>query len=82
MASLLLRSPANTGSIPVLAGEMNWLKYPETAFSDNGNRYKDLARIAELERRLGRMGVQYASRDYVDCLKKHNIQIGMARKVI
>ena len=25
-------------------------------------------------------GVQYASRDYVDCLKKHNIQISMARK--
>jgi putative transposase len=25
-------------------------------------------------------GVQYASRDYVDCLKRHNIQISMARK--
>jgi transposase InsO family protein len=25
-------------------------------------------------------GVQYASRDYIDCLKKHNIQISMARK--
>jgi transposase InsO family protein len=25
-------------------------------------------------------GVQYASRDYVDCLRKHNIQISMARK--
>ena len=61
---------------------MNWLKYPEKAFSGNGNKYKDQARIAELERMLGRMGVQYASRDYVDCLKKHNIQISMVRKVI
>jgi len=25
-------------------------------------------------------GVQYASQDYVDCLKKHNIQISMSRK--
>jgi putative transposase len=25
-------------------------------------------------------GVQYASRGYVDCLKRHNIQISMARK--
>ena len=25
-------------------------------------------------------GVQYASKDYVDCLKKHNIQISMSRK--
>jgi len=25
-------------------------------------------------------GIQYASRDYVDCLKRHNIQISMARK--
>jgi transposase InsO family protein len=25
-------------------------------------------------------GVQYASRDYVDCLKKHNIQISSPRK--
>lgn len=25
-------------------------------------------------------GVQYASRDYVDCLKKHEIQISMSRK--
>lgn len=26
---------------------------PEKAFSGNGNKYKDLARIAELERLLG-----------------------------
>ena len=25
-------------------------------------------------------GVQYASKDYVDCLKVHNIQISMSRK--
>jgi len=25
-------------------------------------------------------GVQYASQDYVDCLKKHNIMISMSRK--
>jgi transposase len=30
-------------------------EYPETAFSGNGNRYKDQARIAELERMLGQL---------------------------
>jgi len=25
-------------------------------------------------------GVQYASKDYVDCLRKHNIKISMSRK--
>jgi putative transposase len=24
--------------------------------------------------------IQYASRNYVDCLKKHNIQVSMSRK--
>ena len=32
---------------------MNWLIIPEKAFSGNGNKYKDQARIAELERLLG-----------------------------
>ena len=30
-------------------------EYPETAFSGNGNKYKDQARIAELERMLGQL---------------------------
>jgi transposase len=34
---------------------MNWLKYPEKAFSGNGNKYKDQARIAELERMHGQL---------------------------
>ncbi len=72
---------------------------PEIAFSGNGNKYKDKARIAELERLLGQaraenalekalknrwteslqgliyrsdQGVQYASKDYIGCLKLHS----------
>jgi len=29
--------------------------YPETAFSGNGNLYKDQAKIAELERKIGQL---------------------------
>ncbi len=39
---------------------------PEKAFSGNGNKYKDQARIAELERLLGQAHAE------IELLKKHS----------
>ena len=33
-------------------------KYAEKAFAGNGNRYKDEARVAELERMVGRLAME------------------------
>ncbi len=86
---------------------MEYLKDPESAFSGNGNIYKEAAKNHELERLVGKLyaeneflkkalstrkgdelkglihhsdqGVQYASIEYVDCLKRHDIQVSMSR---
>jgi transposase len=54
------------GVLPGLASRWRneYAENPETAFSGNGNQYKDKARIAELERLLGQAHAE------IDLLKK------------
>jgi len=47
--------------------------------SGQGNR-KSLVRVYSRTCSSSDQGVQYASHDYVDCLKKHSILISMSRK--
>ncbi|MEI2762482.1 hypothetical protein [Methanothrix soehngenii] len=62
----MLRSPANIGIHPSLPcrWKAELAENPEKAFMGDGNKYKDQAKIAELERLLGQAHAE------IDLLKK------------